>query len=110
MTIRIKDLTIQSYRCFEGSYKQFEKYEARNNIMIKKLFEDTKNGTIKGFYLVSNTQFRAYHRSTKEPGKIQLSAGHYIEGELIPCYDVQLESFQDLTREGYEAGLYKTIA
>lgn len=109
MTFRIKDLEIASYRCFNGSTKQFDKYEARNNAMIKKLFQDTQNGTIKGFYLVSDTQFRAYHRSTKEAGKIQLSAGYYKDGELFPTYDVQMTSFQDLTREGYEAGTYKTI-
>lgn len=110
MTFRIKNLEIASYRCFNGSTKQFDKYDARNEAMIRRLFNDTQNGIIKGFYLVSDKEFKAYHRSTKENGKIQLSVGHYENGELIPYYDVQLETFKDLVREGYDAGTYKTIA
>lgn len=108
--VKIKNLELASYRCFNGSYKQFEKYNDRNEIKLKKLFNDTKAGTIKGFYLVSDKEFKAYHRSPKEPGKIQLSVGFYKNGELIPTYDVQMETFNDLTKEGYDAGIYETIS
>lgn len=108
--VRIKNLEIASFRCFNGSFKQFEKYNDRNEIQLKKLFNDTKAGAIKGFYLVSNKEFKAYHRSPKEPGKIQLSVGFYKNGELIPTYDVQMETFDDLVKEGYDAGIYETIA
>lgn len=108
--VRIKNLELASYRCFNGSTKQFDKFNERNEIKLKKLFNDTKSGAIKGFYLVSNKEFKAYHKSPKEPGKIQLSVGFYKNGELIPTYDVQMETFNDLTREGYNAGIYETIS
>ena len=108
--VRIKNLELAAYRCFNGSTKQFDKYYDRNNLQMKKLFDDTKSGAIKGFYLVSDKDFKAYHRSPKQPGKIQLSVGFFKNGELIPTYDVQLENFEDLTREGYEPGRYETIA
>ena len=108
--VRIKNLELASYRCFNGSFKQFEKYNDRNEIQLKKLFNDTKAGAIKGFYLVSYKELKAYHRSPKEPGKIQLSVGFYKNGELFPTYDVQMETFDDLVKEGYDAGIYETIA
>lgn len=109
MIFHIRNLEIPAYRTFNGSDKQFEKYNSRNDIIMKKLFQDTKNGIIKGFYLISDKELKAYHKSTKEPGKIQLSVGFYKDGELYPTYDVQMESFEDLDREGYDAGKYATI-
>lgn len=107
---KIKNLEIASYRCFNGSTKQFDKYDAHNTAIMKKLFDDTKSGAIKGFYLVSDKHLKAYHRSPKEAGKIQLSVGFYKDGDLIPTYDVQMETFNDLTREGYDPGRYEIIA
>ena len=92
------------------NYPQYEEDSRRNDLIISRLFKDTAAGRIKGFYLVSDQDFKAYHRSTKEAGKIQLSSGFYRDGELVPCYDVQLESAADLIREGYSSGLYKIIA
>ena len=91
-------------------YPQYEKDTKRNDLIMTRLFEDTKNGIIKGFYLVSDKDFKAYHRSTKEAGKIQLSSGFYENGELIPCYDIQLDTPFDMIYEGYSSGLYQIIA
>lgn len=110
MEFRIKDLTIQSYRSFEGSWTQFEKQDAQNNAKIKRLFQDLQNGKNNGFYLVSDREFKLYHKSTKEAGAIQYSYGFYKNGELIPCGDIQMHDFSDLLREGYPAGVYRTIA
>lgn len=109
MQFKIKDLCLASRRAFSGNYKQLDKYTMHNDSIMKKLFNDTLSGQIKGFYLVSDTNFKAYHKSTKKPGNIQLSSGYYKDGELIPCYDVQLDSFAALNNEGYPAGIYKII-
>jgi len=109
MKYRIKDLTIHSYRCFEGSWTRYEKLEAHNESIMKSLFKDLQAGKIGGFYLVSDKEFKLYHRSTKEAGAVQLSYGFYKDGELIPCGDCQLYDFSDFTREGYPSGTYQTI-
>jgi len=91
-------------------YPQYDKDIKRNDLIMERLFNDTKAGKIKGFFLVSDKDFKAYHRSTKEPGKIQLSSGYYKEGELIPCYDIQMDAPLDMFYEGYSSGIYQIIA
>ena len=76
---------------------------------MKQLFEDLKTGKINAFYLKSEKTFQCWHRSTKEAGKIQVSEGFYKDNELIPCCDVQLETFRDFLTEGYPPGIYETI-
>lgn len=109
MKFRIKDLTIHSYRCFGGNWTRYEKLEAHNEAIMKTLFKGLQAGSINGFHLVSNKEFKLYHRSTKNPGAIQLSYGFYKDGELIPCGDCQLYDYSDFSREGYPAGTYQTI-
>lgn len=109
MQYKIKDLTLASYRAFNGSEKLYDRIENRNNIIIKKLFNDTLSGKIKGFYLLSDKDFKAYHKSTKKPGNIQLSSGFYENGQLIPCYDLQFNSITALYKEGYKSGIYRVI-
>jgi len=91
-------------------YPQYEKDCIRNDLIMQRLFDDTKTGKIKGFYLVSDKDFKAYHRSTKEPGKVQYSSGFYRDGELIPCYDIQMTIPLDMFMEGYSSGIYRIIA
>ena len=110
MKLRIKDLTVHSYRCFDGNWTKYEKLEAHNEAIMKTLFKGLQTGTINGFYLVSDKEFKLYHKSTKEAGAIQYSYGFYKDGELIPCGDIQMHDFSDLLREGYPAGVYRTIA
>lgn len=110
MKYRIKDLTIHSYRCFNtGSDKVYDRIESHNEAIMRKLFNDLQDGTIKGFYLVSDKEFKLYHISTKQENRIQYSYGFYREGQLIPCGDCQFETFKDLLREGYSNGTYETI-
>lgn len=109
--IRIKDLHDAAIRSLKNDkYTRYDRDHARNAAKMERLFRETQNGTIKGFYLVSDKDFKAYHRSPKESGKIQLSSGFYKNGELIPCYDCQFETFRDMEREGYTSGYYEIIA
>ena len=86
-----------------------ERLDRRNTAIITELFNRTQNGLIKGFYLVSDTSFKAYHRSSKEAGKIQLSSGFYKDGQLYPCYDCQFLTAAEAIREGIEPGNYAII-
>jgi hypothetical protein len=113
MQYRIKNLHDGARRMLKAknfSYKQYDKDNTRNDLIMERLFDDTKAGKIKGFYLVSDTQFKAYTRSTKEPGKVQYSSGYYENGELIPCFDIQMSIPLDLFYEGYSSGIYQIIA
>ena len=113
MEYRIKNLHDATKRMFNAknfNYPALDKYSRRNDLIIERLFNDTMTGKIKGFYLVSDESFKAYHRSTKEAGKIQYSYGFYKNGELIPCGDCQFSTFKELDREGYSSGIYREIA
>ena len=107
--IRIKCLHDAAIRDFKTNYPKYERDAERNAAKMERLFNDTLNGIIKGFYLISNSNFKAYHRSTKEDGKIQLSSGFYKNGELFPCYDCQFTTFVDMQREGWPSGYYDFI-
>lgn len=93
-----------------GDAKTSDRISKRNAAIMGDLFRRTQAGQIKGFFLVSDTDFNAYHRSPKRDGFIQLSAGFYKNGELIPCYDVQLLTAEDMEREGYPSGVYAIIS
>lgn len=109
--IRIKDGHNASIKFFRtGNSRSTEKIINRNETIIKELFNRTQAGQIKGFYLVSDKQFKAYHRSPKNPGMIQLSVGFYRDGELIPTYDIQFRTATEAIKEGYPAGIYQIIA
>ena len=108
--LRIKDLenaTIKAFR--SGDFRKADKQAAHNDAIITRLFNDTLSGKIKGFYLVDDTYFKAYHRSPKKPGYIQYSVGFYKHGELYPTYDLQFKTAADAIKEGYNSGLYEII-
>lgn len=110
MTLRIKDLEHATIKAFHtGNWDKCEKAAVKNDKIMKQLFEDLKVGKINAFYLKSEKTFQCWHRSTKESGKIQVSEGFYKNNELIPCCDVQLETFRDFLTEGYPPGIYETI-
>lgn len=86
-----------------------DRIHRRNRAIMGELFTRTQRGEIKGFYLLSDSDFKAYHRSTKEVGKIQLSSGFYKSGELFPTYDIQLGTVEEMEREHYSAGKWEVI-
>ena len=109
--VRIKNLEAVTIKAFQtGDFTKADRDSDRNNAIITRLFNDTMSGKIKGFYLISETSFKAYHRSPKQADTIQLSVGFYKFGNLYPTYDVQLKTAEDALREGYESGLYEIIA
>lgn len=110
MEFKITPLHDLVCRGFEtGDMTEYERELERNDSIMEKLFSDTMNGSIPGFYLKDDQSFKAYHRSTKELGKIQLSSGFYKNGELFPCYDVQMKTFHDMQMEGYSSGIWAII-
>lgn len=107
---RYKDGTNASLKAFRaGDFIPEERLSRRNDAIITELFNRTQNGTIQGFYLVDSKYFRAYHRSPKERGKIQLSIGYYHNGELVPTSDAQFETAADAIRYGVYCGNYAII-
>jgi hypothetical protein len=113
MKYRIKNLhdaTLKMFHSKNFHCPKLDKENERNDLIMKRLFDDTMSGKIKGFYLVDNEQFKAYHKSTKEDNKIQYSYGFYRNGELIPCGDCQFSTFKDMQREGFSSGFYELIA
>ena len=90
-----------------GKYKPYEKYSDRNDLIMRKLFNDLVDGKIDTINHVDDTFFKCYHRSTREGHLVQLSAGFYRNGELIPDYHVNIDSFEDLLREGYPSGIWE---
>lgn len=113
MRYRIKNLHDATLKMFHAKgfhYPKLDRDDHRNDLIMERLFNDTMSGKIKGFYYVDDTAFKAYHRSTKEAGKIQYSYGFYRNGELIPCGDCQFSTFKDMSREGFPSGVYAEIA
>lgn len=109
--IRIKNLEAVTIKAFQtGDFTKADRDSDRNDAIITRLFNDTMTGKIKGFFLISDTYFKAYHRSPKQPETIQLSAGFYKNGELYPTYDVQLKTAKEALKEGYDSGKYEIIA
>lgn len=110
---KLKNSDVYTWRMWRDTDKSRYRYEREleyNHAIMSYLFNATMNGEIKGFHLVDDEIFRAFHRSTKEDNTIQLSAGFFRNGELIPTYDVQLHNYEEMRREGYPSGVYEVIA
>lgn len=108
--IRIKDLEHGTIKAFHtGNFDRVDKETNRNDAIITRLFNDTLTGKIKGFYWISDKYFKAYHRSPKQAGFIQLSVGFYRDGELYPTYDLQFKTAKEALHEGYNPGYYELI-
>ena len=113
----VKASTPQEYRWWRGGKAAFrhERRCERNDAIMKRLFEATMSGEIKGFYLNEPENdkgwkpLKAYHRSTKADDTVQLSSGWWHNGEVIACYDIQMKAFDDFQREGYSSGIWETI-
>ena len=115
---RLKWSGPQENRWWRGGKAGFrhERRCERNDAIMHRLFDATMSGEIKGFYLKSKEDekgwksLKAYHRSTKADDTIQLSSGWFVNGELLPTYDIQMKDFDDFKREGYSCGVWEVIA
>ena len=94
----------------------YDRLRERNEAIMKRLFDATMSGEIKGFYLKAKEEkpgwipFHAFHRSTKADNTIQYSVGWWHNGDLDPGYDVQMKEYEDMKREGYPHGIWEVIA
>lgn len=109
--IRIRNLYDAAIKSLKsgGKDKSYKKLLDHNNSIMRDAFRRIMAGEIKGLHYISETSFKYYHRSTKQENTIQLSSGFYRDGELYPCYDVQMKTPDDLLREGYPSGLWEIV-
>lgn len=109
MEVRIKNLHDAACRNLRsmGKYKKFDEFNDKNHAIMGRLFNDLCDGKINYFYLKDDVMFRCYHRSTRDGVKIQLSCGFYRDGKLLPTNHVNINSFDDLRKEGYTSGIYE---
>ena len=112
-------------RSFKTKY--FDKYDQENERrheerekIFSNYFYQLQSGAINLFYTVSTQKrsngetvrtFTAYHRSPKQPGKIQESF-YYTVGnnpEIIALSDQQYTSAAEAIKDGIKAGAYIVI-
>lgn len=109
MKIRFKDLGDASVRCLlsEDKYPKYEKYLERNNLLMKRMYTDILSGKLNYIGFRNETHFECLHRSTREGHLLQLSVGFYRNGKLYPDYHVNIDSFEELEREGFYSGVWE---
>lgn len=111
--IRIKDLSDGACKCIRSidKYKPYTKDCEHQQAICARIFKDLNSGKVNTVSLISDTQFLCYHRSPKNDGAVQLSAGMLVNGKfdakISPSYDRQLYSGQDIYDEGIEPGYWK---
>lgn len=110
MKIRFKNLQDAACRNIRslGNYPDYEKYSERNDLLMKRLYEDLISRKIDAINYLDDTYFKCYHRSTREGVLVQLSIGYWSNGELIPCCHINICCFEDLLKEGYPSGIWET--
>ena len=110
MELRLKNLhdaACRNIRCI-GKYKPYEKYHDRNNLIMERLLSELISGRIDYVNLKDDEQFYCLHRSPREGVAAQLSVGWWKNGNVDPSYHVNINSFDDLYREGYPSGVWVT--
>ena len=109
MKIRLKNLHDAACRSIRsiGKFPDYEKYSMHNDLVMKRLYEELINEKIDIINHIDDTYFNCYHRSPRNGYLVQLSAGFIKNGELIPTYHVNINSFEDLLSEGYPTGWWE---
>ncbi len=109
MKVRFKNLHDASVRNIRslGKFPDYEKYSERNDLIMKRMYEDIVSGKLNYIGYRSDTHFECLHRSTRDGHVLQLSVGFYRNGKLYPDYHVNIDSFSDLLREGYPSGVWE---
>ena len=109
MDIRFKDLSHATKRGFHtGKWDRCELLEEREQIMLRRIFNDIIEGKYDCLYKITEKSFKAYHRSPKTVGAVQLSVACFMNGVLEPQSDVQIKSPEDMVKEGVESGIWHT--
>ena len=111
MIIRLKNLHDAACRDIRslGHYPKYDKYSDRNDMIMKRLFNELMDGKIKvvAFKDPEHKDFKCYHKSVKKENSVQLSSGFFKNGEFYPTYDVQFTSFNEMAREGWPSGIWE---
>nr|WP_297765784.1 hypothetical protein [uncultured Butyrivibrio sp.] len=111
MLVRLKNLHDAACRDIRtlGRYPKYEKYSARNDALMKRIFTGLMEGriTVVAYKDPERKDFKCYHKSVKEVNSVQLSSGFFKDGNLYPTYDVQLLSFEEMQREGWPEGVWE---
>ena len=110
MEYRLKNLHDAACRNIRsiGKYKPYEKHSERNNIIMKKLLDELISGKVDSIVLKDEQTFQCLHRSPRDGVLVQLSVGRWKNGNVDPSYHVNINSFDDLRREGFPSGIWET--
>jgi hypothetical protein len=111
MEVRLKNLhdaACRNIRCI-GKYKPYEKYSDRNDLIMKRLLNELIAGEIDIISLKDSERFECLTRSPREGVLVQLSVGWWKDGNVDPSYHVNINSFEDLSREGFPSGIWEII-
>lgn len=93
-----------------GDWSESDKVDAYNQEVLRNLFCMLINGQIKTFYTRSKNHMTIWHLSTRENVLVQESHLWIRDGELLPTYHADINSFEELIKEnGYTVGqFYRT--
>lgn len=110
MEVRIKNLHDAACRNIRsiGKYKPYEKFSDRNDMVMKRLLNELIEGNIDSITLKDDKAFHCLHRSPRAGVLVQLSVGWWKDGNIDPSYHVNINSFEDLRKEGYPSGVWET--
>ena len=111
MVIRFKNLHDAACRNIRsiGRYKPYEKYSERNDLLMKRFYNELVHGKIDAINYIDEVYYKCYHRSTREGVLVQLSIGYWNEGNLIPQCHVDIRNFNELLDEGYPSGYWEVV-
>ena len=111
MEFKIKNLHDAACRNIRsmGKYKNFDKFHDRNQIKMKTAYVMLLSGRVDYIYLVSDNRLDCLHRSPREGVDIQFSHGWVKDGKVIPTYHDDLNSFEELSKEGFPSGIWRAV-
>ena len=104
----VKDIMDLAMKAVDtDNWVEFDNAEAEREAMLKNLFDSLVSGKINAFYQRTNHNMIIWHRSTREGVLVQESHACFINGEFIPCYHANINSFDDFLYEnGYMTDEY----
>lgn len=90
-----------------GRYKKWDKYYTRNQILMETAYNKLVNEEIDYIVLDDEKQFAVLHRSPRDGVVVQFSHGWIKNGKLIPTYHEDINSFNELSKEGFSSGIWR---
>ncbi len=88
-----------------GDFSEADQIDEYNEGVLLNLFKMLINGQIRAFYTRSKKSMTVWHKSTRDGVLVQESHLWIKDGELIPTYHADINSFKELlTEHGYTLG------